>query len=351
MRKAVITGAVCCLCAALGCSSTRYSATTLPAEFAAPVPRSAHKVDLSKLARPHESVERIQPGDSILVTIATGIETREPIGWKLRVADDGSLNVPIVGPVAVGGAELTEAERRVAQEAIGRGKYVNPRVTLKFEQRRTRRVTVMGAVMAPDTYELPLASSDLLTALAMAEGLTPEADTFIEIRHSSQNRTAKNPANPVQPAGYAPASSDSDVLQVDLTKADQLPPGALELYDGSVVVVRERDDSKVSVLGLVRKPGTVTMPEGEDMFLLQAVADAGGTTMSVADKIKIIRQMPDGQQVVFGASLRAAKQGGADNVRLAAGDVISVEETPLTATLGAIQTFFRVGFSAALPGM
>ena len=49
------------------------------------------------------------------------------------------------------------------------------------------------------------------------------------------------------------------------------------------------------------------------------------------------------------ASIRDAKGDGASNLRIAAGDVISVEETPLTFALGTIQTFFRFGFSAALP--
>jgi hypothetical protein len=36
---------------------------------------------------------------------------------------------------------------------------------------------------------------------------------------------------------------------------------------------------------------------------------------------------------------------------LAPGDVVSVEETPLTFTVGTIQSFVRFGFSSAIPGL
>jgi hypothetical protein len=35
---------------------------------------------------------------------------------------------------------------------------------------------------------------------------------------------------------------------------------------------------------------------------------------------------------------------------LAAGDVVSIEETPLTFTVGTIQSFVRFGFTSAIPG-
>ena len=49
--------------------------------------------------------------------------------------------------------------------------------------------------------------------------------------------------------------------------------------------------------------------------------------------------------------MREAKRGGAANLLLAPGDVVSVEETPLTFTVSTIQNFIRFGFSAAIPGL
>jgi polysaccharide biosynthesis/export protein len=57
------------------------------------------------------------------------------------------------------------------------------------------------------------------------------------------------------------------------------------------------------------------------------------------------------EPVVIECSIRAAKRGGNANLVLAPGDVVSVEETPLTFTVGTIQNFVRFGFSSAIPGI
>ena len=54
---------------------------------------------------------------------------------------------------------------------------------------------------------------------------------------------------------------------------------------------------------------------------------------------------------MINASIREAKLIDQANVRLAAGDVVSVEETPLTFVLDTLHKFARVGFSATIPGM
>jgi polysaccharide biosynthesis/export protein len=72
--------------------------------------------------------------------------------------------------------------------------------------------------------------------------------------------------------------------------------------------------------------------------------------MEIADKVRIYR-MIDGQEapIVIDASVREAKAGGPGNLRLAPGDVVSVEETPLTLAVGAVRTFARFSLSARAP--
>ena len=73
--------------------------------------------------------------------------------------------------------------------------------------------------------------------------------------------------------------------------------------------------------------------------------------MSIADKVHVIRMLPgqsDPSMII--ASVRQAKNGS-ENIRLAAGDVVSVEETPTTFVVGTIREFVGFGFSAAIPGL
>jgi polysaccharide export outer membrane protein len=348
-RSAAALFALVWLTLSTGCNSLNYTARNLPPEFAAPPPRGMQNADLSRLSRPQSSIEKIQRGDAIRVVVTTGVEQREPTGWVLRVADNGQVDVPIIGPVQVEGMELTAAEQAIHGEAIRRGKYVAPKVNLDFESRKTKRITVVGAVFAPNTYEIPIAACDILTAVASAKGFTPEADTIIEVRNPQPgvNLGMIQPASTFNtPQPTAPATKT-----IDLSAPDRYRSEDFQLDDGSVVVVREKTPRRVNVIGLVNRPSSVDIPDGEDLYLLQALSEAGGTKFSVANEVRVIRQIPERGQVIFSATIQKAKKGGPDNVRLAPGDVVSVEETPLTATYGAIQTFFRVGFAASLPGL
>lgn len=357
MRRIISGLLATVLVSAIGCSHARYSAANLPNEYMAPHHVSARHVDLSQMPRTTVPAEWLQPGDSVEVSIATGVESGPVPKYKLRVDNQGQVDVPLVGATMVAGLTPNAASQRIRDESVQRGMYVDPKVTVTVDKKRTFQVSVVGAVNEPDTYEIPAANCDLLTAITMAKGVSDEASRFIEIRHSPTTLQAlANTAPPVGPDGVALVSYQSasppPVVNLDLAQLQAMPPHSLQLYDGSVVSVTREPSRKVSVIGLVTKPSQIDMPDGEDLTLLSAIAQAGGTTLSIADKVHVIRTLDSSQQpVVIEASLSAARSGSGDNLRLAQGDIVSVEETPSTITLQAIRSFFRVGFSAAVPGL
>lgn len=330
-----------------GCHRGIYSAASLPQEFAAPPATSVQLLDLSQLASKPGVTEMIQPGDVVEVTIATGLEQQSPTPWPLRVSDQGDVTVPLVGAVRLAGYQLTDADSAIRRASVERGVYRDPQVSVLLKSRRTNRVTVMGAVQEPGTYELPAASSDLLAALVAAGGITNEADTIVEIRH------------PPSAYGADPRSGASALEQIRTTRIDLLAAtsGNYDNSDGwyvedaAVVMVKKKAERSIYVMGLVRKPDEFEMPLDRDMRLLDALAMAGGRTMEVADKVHIIRNLPEQDQpIVVQASVNEAKRDAAANIRLAAGDVVSVEETPLTFTIDTLRSFIRFGFSSTVPG-
>jgi hypothetical protein len=93
------------------------------------------------------------------------------------------------------------------------------------------------------------------------------------------------------------------------------------------------------------------MPMDKDLHLLEAISLSEGRVLQMADKVHIIRQGPAWRDpVVIEASVKAAKANPKSNLRLADGDVVSVEETTATFVVGTLREFVRLGFTSGIPG-
>jgi len=345
----IIVILVVCSC---GCRTGGFTPQTLPPQFIAKSPPSIRSIDLISLSNTGKGGDLLQVGDAVEVTIATGLEVGPPPKYELRVAGDGSLDVPLIGPVDVRDARPTEAEFRIRDAAIARGLYVNPKITARLLERQTNRVTVAGAVVEPATYQVPVATSDLLTSLTLAKGFSLDADTIVEIRHppgvGPQVAAQENSGGDL--AMVVAQTTQLNQLEIDLTRLDAIPREHLELYDGSVVTVKRRVRRTVTVGGLVRRPGILDMPDDEPLTMLDAISQAGSTTISLADRVQIIRRTETGATpIVIEASIREAKMGGLDNVELTAGDIVSVEETPTTFVVETFRSLFNIGINAGVP--
>ncbi len=319
-----------------------YDSSTLPDELIAPQVVNPLNIDFAKLARNKERSEILHLGDVIEVQVATGIEEEEPIAWKVRLDNQGFGTIPIIGPVRLAGLDFTAAGQAIRHEGIQRGKYVAPNVSVTLGQRRTIRVTVLGAVKQQGPLDLPVADADLLAALSMAGNLTEKASTIVELRH---------PPRPVMAASFSPEANSPRLVTIDLARAELDQNVDLRLEDGTTIMVRPRPVRFVSVIGLVRKPGQHEMPMDKDLRLLEAISLSEGRVLQMADKVHIIRQGPGWRDpVVIEASVKAAKANPKSNLRLADGDVVSVEETTATFVVGTLREFVRLGFTSGIPG-
>jgi polysaccharide export outer membrane protein len=251
--------------------------------------------------------------------------------------------------------ELEEAEQTIAAQSQARGIFRSPCITVTMKQPRMNKITVLGAVAEPGVQHVPRMSSTLLAALVAAGGLSKEAGPEVEIRRSKTPGTkpyGRPAGGEASHAGYEEplASPAGATFRVNLATAarDRKTPHRLE--DGDVVHVLKRDVPPVSVIGLVQKPGEFEYPANRPFYFLDALALAGGISSPVADKVLVIRRAT-GQKAPANieVSIQSAKRGG-ENIELQPGDTVSVERTPATVVVDTLQTFFRVGFSSALPG-
>lgn len=332
-------------------------------------------LDLTRLARATSDSDVIDRGDVIEVSISAGLDEKDTITLPVRVMDDGVANLPEIGPIPLAGLEMEAAEATIVAACIDRQLYRRPNVTVTMKRQRMNRVMVVGAVKKPDVYELPRGRSDLLAAIVAAGGLADDAGTNVEIRNprragNSRGTPIASGATPgidmvghsnslMAPDAASPSGTNAipvvdadgkmESLKVNLVSATKSANGIYLVSDGGVVSIEKRDPEPLHVIGLVRKPNRYDFPIAEDLRVTDAVALAGGTSMSVADKVFVVRRVPKSSETaVVQVSLREAKRNAHANLRLEPGDVVSVENTPATVIYEAFN-IIRFNMSAGLP--
>lgn len=356
------------LCIVLsGCQSGHMRASRMPPELLAKPAQKTQKVQLSNVTAGNAQNSQIAAGDLLEVWIATGDEKAPTRPWMARVSEDGTVMSPIVGKVTVAGMEPAAAGETIAQASIDRQIYRQPHVTVAVKSRATHRVTVIGSVKKPGAYELPRSSCDIVAAIASAGGMTDDAGIEVEVlRQSSSSYFADAP-----PTAQPTVGEDGEITQVsfnappvpqirpngaiaeriNLAQLSSRPGQSRPLGDGDVVMVLPEEKRVIHVSGLVRKPNQFEIPPDQDVRVLDALAMAGGASSTVADKVLVIRQVPNQPEpAVIQVSIGEAKKNGRENLVLSPGDLVSVENTISTATVDTLQKFMRVslGISSRL---
>lgn len=95
---------------------------------------------------------------------------------KVRISKEGTITFPLVGILRIGGKTPQEAAR-VVRDALAKGYLVNPQVTVNVLSYTKYRVTVLGQVQKPGTYDFPDREKlSLLEAIGLAGGYTRGAN-------------------------------------------------------------------------------------------------------------------------------------------------------------------------------
>ncbi len=361
--RTIITLLLLSTCLLTGCSSTKsFKADKLPMHLQAPPLTNAQTLDLTKMATSTTSTDLIGEGDVIEVTISAGLSADDTATFPVRVSENGMAQLPIIGPVRLKGTDLEEAEAIIVGVCVEKGLYRSPHVTVTMKRPKVNRITILGAVEEPGTYELRANQSDVLQAIVAAGSLSEDAGTFVQIRQPgptgprSQGRSMiasqSDEKSDDKNGAIQQASNELQVqtlggasVRINLASAAMENPNALKLQDGGVIMVERRDPKPIHVLGLVRKPDRYEFPISEDLRLLDAVALASGTNNPFADKVFIIRNNPaGGEPILIEGSIRKAKRNGRADLRLSPGDIVTVERTTSTSLYDAIRI---IGFGVS----
>lgn len=146
--------------------------------------------------------------------------------YLCRVSDAGTINLPIIGEVAVAGKRLAEIELLMVKAYYPKYVTTPPTVVCKikeYEGENARVFTVMGLVKHSDAFPYPPnVQYNLIEALASAGGLDPVADPrYVKIYRKSANGEVISATfgvnNSSLAAAYNVVIKPGDVVYVDHT--------------------------------------------------------------------------------------------------------------------------------------
>jgi polysaccharide export outer membrane protein len=196
------------------------------------------------------------------------------LATEARVAEDGKVSVPMIGPVTLQGKTPAQAASEIAAR-LKQGKYLNdPQIDVAILEARSRQVSVLGFVTRPGRYVLEGTTSRLTDVIAMAGGLVPDAaDTAVVKR----TRNEKN-----------------ESLNVDLAAIIRGGDASKDIEVGGGDSVFVPKAPVVYVYGEVMRGGSYRLEPG--MTVMQAISVAGGITPRGSERrVKLRRKGTDGQ--------------------------------------------------------
>ena len=111
------------------------------------------------------------PGD----TFEVRVYGEEDLSNKYRVAQDGTIDFPLIGRVEVAAREPTEVADMIASRLRDGEVLREPQVSVLVEEYNSKRISVMGAVSQSGTFAMR-SGLTVVQAISLAGGFTPLAN-------------------------------------------------------------------------------------------------------------------------------------------------------------------------------
>jgi polysaccharide export outer membrane protein len=227
------------------------------------------------------------------------------LNQTVRVSEDGSITLSLLGKVEVAGLTAQELEKKLAtllDQQFTKGAHVT--VFIKEYQ----KVSVIGAVGRPGQYEL-VGPTTLLHAIAQAGGLTGQAMNELFVYRQGND-----------------GKPEMIVIRLDdLTIGGNQDLNIL-LQPKDVVTVPIDQTLNVFVYGEVKSPGAIPYLSSKKITLVQAIAQAGGPT-EWAKRSRVMIKRKDrktGKEIQIHVNLKSMINGKIADIMLEEGDVIIV---------------------------
>jgi polysaccharide export outer membrane protein len=283
-------------------------------------------------------------GDLLEVSV---FEVEELSKLRLRVPWRGVISLPLIGQIQAAGRTTAELEDEI-RGRLQRKFMHDPQVSVFLQEHNSQRISVIGAVRKGGVFNLnrPLRLAD---ALALAEGLTEEADRHVYVirRAPVGAITAAGAGGAAAPTSASPPGGDASgevMAPIDLSElADGREDLNVALRSGDVVHVPRA--GSVYVGGSVERPGSFLL-RGKTT-VQQAILAAGGVK-DVADwgDVRLYRKASSGEVEVTAYDIEAFEQGK-PAPELQRNDVVVVGKSAGKAFFYGVIDFFKGALGVA----
>ncbi len=324
----------------------------------------------SRTTLPHDYV--IGNGDLLAIQVFDVPE----LSREIRVSQTGTIGLPLVRVrLHVSGLTELQAELKIAEVLEANGLVSHPEVSVAVKEKKSKPITVVGAVMHPMVYQADRQVT-LLEVLAEAGGITgdasdsvivtraetdPSDDAFTPPAISPQDAAptpvaADSASQPIFPSSSEPSGVSAASAPAGATSAapsgpasDAIPPpisntitvnlnqiletgntsNNIVLLPGDIITVPHA--GIVYALGAVNRPGgfAVSNDRGQ-LTTLKLLSLAGGLDRyAKSDRAVIVRKDASGQQREVEVDLKRVMKFESEDVRLQPSDILYVPKSGL----------------------
>ncbi|QOY90866.1 polysaccharide biosynthesis/export family protein [Paludibaculum fermentans] len=279
--------------------------------------------------------DQLGAGDQVIIR---AMHVAEISDKPIRIGDDGTLQLPLIGRIKAAGLtvnELSDQMRKRLAEFL-----VEPEVAVELVEMKSHPVSVIGALVTPGVYQLH-GQKRLLEMISGAGGLRDDAGSMVRI-----TRVRTQGALPLA-AARLDATGEYFVGEVrvsDLMSAKNPAENILVRPDDVISIPRGR---LVYVMGEVRKPGGFVLREQETLSVLQALALSEGLMPTAGRKnARILRPTLDagpGKKEIP-VDIASILSGKTNDMGLQPDDVLFIPNSaPKSATLRAVEAAVQIG--------
>ena len=252
---------------------------------------------------------RIQRDDVLQITVVEDPNlSRETV-----VAQDGTINLPVVGTITVRGMTTGEVAEKIRTALIEAQYLRDPHVSISLKVINRPRVAVLGMVQRPGTYEFKEGET-VMHAISMAGSFDPDRARLQDavLRRKRADGTEET----------IPLDLEKLFFKGDMSQNYRLQPD-------DVIFIPEDVVNRVYVLGKVVRPGLY--PWKSSTTVLEAINRAGGQQeKGTLSRVYIIRpnpNAPDKPQRIEVNLLKLIDKGDtSQDIALQPGDTVYVPE-------------------------
>lgn len=200
----------------------------------------------------------------------------DKLNATVRVSSRGEVSLPLLGEVNLKGKTASEAETLI-EDQLRKSYIKDPHVSIFVQEHYSQRVTLVGQLKNPGTYDYP-SKQRLLDAIALAGGLNDKAGYMVQIRRHS---------------GMTEGSQQTVLVDLQQLINEGKEELNIDINGGDVIFVPEAGSYYID--GAVRKPGQYFIKNL--LSINEAFLAAGGLApYADTEKILLLRKVGNGQR-------------------------------------------------------